>query len=260
MKYVAFTFDDGRSDNYITAKPIMDRYGFQGTVYVTTGFVDGTWKGKDVLTSPTRPLAIEEIHKLHESGWEIGLHGDQHQTQVDDMRTALSKLNSWGISNSDWGVSVPNSSTTEAEIASLLASEYGKTISYIRRGRKCDTSKMKNKLLYACYSVLKWKWAYRRFNCENSFTQDGVDVANIPCVVVKSADKPEWIIDFIAKLPDNSCVVLMLHSILSPDHPMCGKDPWSWENAKFDRFCAELKKMTQKGETEVLPLMELIKR
>ena len=49
MKFIAFTFDDGRSDNYLLAKRIMDKYHFRGTVYVTTGFIDGTWEGQDIL-------------------------------------------------------------------------------------------------------------------------------------------------------------------------------------------------------------------
>jgi len=154
MKCIAITFDDGRSDNYFLAKQIMDKYQFQGTVFITTGFIDGTWRDSAVLKSPTRPLTKDEIKELHKSGWEIGLHGDTHQTQVEDMRIALRKLRLWDIDNCNWGISIPNSSTDELEIAALFASEYGKEIAYIRRGRRCDTSKFKNRVLYALYSVL----------------------------------------------------------------------------------------------------------
>lgn len=259
MKHVAITFDDGRSDNYLLAKEIMDRYQFRGTVYVTTGFIDGTWKEKEVLKSPTRPLSVAEIKNLHEAGWEIGLHGDKHQLQVEDMRTALQKLQLWGIENPCWGVSAPNSKGEEAEIAAMLASEYGTQIAYIRRGRKCDTTKLKNRVLYAAYSLLKAKWAYRHFNAENSFTPETLERSNLPSVVVKAKDRPEWIADFIRQLPDDSAVVLMLHSILPADHPVCGKDPWSWESGRFEKLCQELKSLTTKGEAEVLPLMELVK-
>ena len=61
MKHVAITFDDGRSDNYLLAKQIMDKHQLRGTVYITTGFIDGTWEEKEVLKSPTRPLTITEI-------------------------------------------------------------------------------------------------------------------------------------------------------------------------------------------------------
>ena len=259
MKYIAITFDDGRSDNYLLAKQIMDKYQLRGTVYVTTGFIDGSWEGKDVLQSPTRPLTIEEIKKLHDAGWEIGLHGDCHQTQVDDMRTALHKLQSWGIDNPVWSISVPNSDAQESEISAIMASEYGEKIAYIRRGRKCDTTKLTNKMLYAIYSVFKFKWAYRRFNHENVFTCDNFDKVNVPSVVVKSNDTPELIIDFINNIPDNSFVVLMLHSILESDNALCGKDVWSWSAENFDKLCDAIRVKSDKGEVNASPLIEQLK-
>lgn len=259
MKYIAITFDDGRSDNYLLAKQIMDKYQLKGTVYITTGFVDGTWQDKDVLKSPTRALTVDEIKKLYDSGWEIGLHGDKHQTSVDDMQNALYKLQSWGIENKYWSVSVPNSDANESEIAALYASGYGDEIAYIRRGRKCDTSKLSNKVLYVLYSVLKLKWAYRKFNFENSFTLDSIEKSNIPSVVVKSNDDPEMIIDFVKHTSDDSVVVLMLHSVLPREHFLCGKDPWSWEEKKFERLCSELKNLVKRGELEVSPLIEQLK-
>lgn len=259
MKYVAITFDDGRSDNYLLAKEIMDSCQFRGTVYVTTGFIDGTWKEKDVLKSPSRPLTADEIKKLHEAGWEIGLHGDRHEMQTADMQTALRKLGDWEIENRFWGVSAPNSNGEEAEIAALLAGEAGAEITYVRRGRKCDTKKLKNRALYGAYSVFQSKWAYRHFNAENAFLLESMEISNVPSIVVKGKDRPEWIIDFIRWIPDGSAAVLMLHSILPADHAACGKDPWSWESGRFEKLCQELKFLTTKGEVEVLPLMELVK-
>ncbi len=259
MKHIAITFDDGRSDNHSIAKTIMDRYALCGTVYITTGFIDGTWEERDVLQSPTAPLTAEQIKELHDCAWEIGLHGDKHRTEVEDMYTALQKLESWGIANARFGISVPNSDTTEDEIAAIFASEYGGRISYVRRGRRCDTAKLKNKVLYALYSILQFKWAYRIFNAENAFALEHADKTNIPSVVVKSGDTPELILDFIKRLPDESAVVLMLHSILPSDHPLCGKDPWSWEDKKFDKLCSALKALVDDGELEVSPLIEQLK-
>ena len=258
MKFIAFTFDDGRSDNYLLAKRIMDKYHFRGTVYVTTGFIDGTWEGQDILQSPTRPLTVEEINGLHSSGWEIGLHGDKHKTQKDDMRIALDKLQLWGITNDCWGISVPNSSASETEINALLESKYGKKIVYIRRGRKCNTAKLKNKVLYVLYSVLKSKLAYRCFNAENVFLYNRENRSDIPSVVVKSNDRADMLIDFIKTLPDGSVVVLMLHSILSADHAMCGKDPWSWDERNFEMLCSGLKDIENNNNLKVKTLMEII--
>ena len=259
MKFIAFTFDDGRSDNYLLAKRVMDKYNFRGTVYVTTGFIDGTWEGNDILQSPTRPLTVEEVKGLYSSAWEIGLHGDKHKTQVDDMKIALNKLQSWGITNCKCGISIPNSRISETEINNLLESEFGEKIVYIRRGRKCNTAKLKNKVLYVLYSVLKSKSAYRRFNVDNVFLYRSCNSSNVPSVVVKSNDRADMIIDFIKKLPNNSVVVLMFHSILSSDHAMFGKDPWSWDEKNFEILCSGLKDMVDNNDLQVKPLIEIMK-
>lgn len=258
MKYVSITFDDGRSDNYLLAKPIMDRFQFAGTIYVTTGFIDGTWEQSAVLQSPTDPLTITQILQIQEGHWEIGLHGDKHQTHVDDMGIALNKLLSWGIRDVRLGISVPNSSTNDKDVSALYNSNYGKKIAYIRRGRKCDTSKAYYKALYGIYTLMHTKWAYRRFNAENTFDLDVTNMRNIPSVVVKANDKPEWILDLIQNMPDNHAAVLMLHSILPSNHPQCRKDPWCWEDQKLEKLCAGLKKLEASGKVLVAPLAQLL--
>lgn len=258
MIKVALTFDDGRFDNWQNAMPIMEKYGFKGTVYITTGFIDKTWDGYKVLESPTRPLSINEILELDKNGWEIGLHGDKHITQVDDMQVAYQKLRSWGISSAMLGISVPNSVTDEGEVKKIIESQYGNKICYVRRGRRCDTTKMSNKILYAIYSFLKIKKAYYLFNKENLISLNNIDSCNIPSVVVKANDNPRMIIKFIEQLPDNTMVVFMLHSILEREHPKNGKDVWSWDASKFNDFCSELKSLQDIGAVKVGTVQQLL--
>lgn len=258
MKYIAITFDDGRSDNYLIAKEIMDKYNLIGTVYITTGFIDGTWKEKSILKSPVRALNVDEIKKLENSGWEIGLHGDKHKTQVKDMKVALEKLKLWGIKNRYFGISIPNSVTSEEEIVNIFKSEYRKEIFYIRRGRKCNTTNLKNRVLFVLYSLFKWKWAYNLFNEDNIINELKISKLNIPSVVIKSKDNPKMIVDFIKKMPDNSVIVFMLHSIMKKKYFKNKKDDWSWSEEKFDEFCFELEKMKTNKIIEVNSLKNII--
>lgn len=258
MKYVVLTFDDGRSDNYVVAKAIMDQYHLKGTVYITTGFIDGSWTGKDALKSPTRPLKKNEICELYQDGWEIGVHGDTHKTEVSDMRIAVNKLKLWGIKNVLWGISLPNSIVDENEIANILESDLGSEISYIRKGRNCDTKKLINKLLYGIYSVFGVHWAYRLFNKKNSVKLNEIDRYHIPSVVIKSKDEPEMIVNYINCLPDESLVVLMLHSILS-SHRSCRKqDPWSWEDKKFAILCEKIQELVNAEKLLSVPMINII--
>lgn len=258
MKYIALTFDDGRSDNFLLAKKIMDKYGLTGTVFITTGFIDGTWENSAVLKSPSRPLHIDEILALKHSGWEIGLHGDKHLTCEEDMGVALEKLRSWGVENAWWGVSVPNSKAEETEVSRIMTGAYGNRVAYIRRGRKCDTTKFFNRLLYLLYSITGARWAYHWFNAANVFDGITADRSYIPSIVIKGNDRPEMITDFIRNLPDGSVVVCMLHSILSAEHPLNGKDPWSWEERKFEKFCIGLHCMIQEGTAISASLIDIL--
>jgi peptidoglycan/xylan/chitin deacetylase (PgdA/CDA1 family) len=86
-KVVAVTFDDGyRSVNEI-ARPILDRHGFVGTVFVPTKFMDTgeplAWEGTDQwLGGPHEgellPMTWPQLRALADAGWEIGSHTLTH--------------------------------------------------------------------------------------------------------------------------------------------------------------------------------------
>ena len=92
MKYIALTFDDGREDNVSVAYPIMARYGLTATLFVTTGYLDGTWTRDPAWAYSGEPITIDQLRLLRDAGWEIGLHGDWHRTSLEDWQSALAKL------------------------------------------------------------------------------------------------------------------------------------------------------------------------
>ena len=67
---VVLTFDDGNKSDFTYVAPLLKRYGFSATFYVTEGL--------NVLTDKERRLTWEEIKKLHEDGFEIGNHTGKH--------------------------------------------------------------------------------------------------------------------------------------------------------------------------------------
>jgi peptidoglycan/xylan/chitin deacetylase (PgdA/CDA1 family) len=68
-KPVILTFDDGFKDHYTNAYPLLKRYGFTGTFFVITGFVDEGRPGH---------MSWPEIELLHANGMEIGSHTYTH--------------------------------------------------------------------------------------------------------------------------------------------------------------------------------------
>lgn len=75
---VVVTFDDGLRDFYTTAYPILERFGFKATVFLTSGFIDKTFiTGRECLTT-------REIMELTEKGIEFGSHTVNHP-QLKDL-------------------------------------------------------------------------------------------------------------------------------------------------------------------------------
>lgn len=64
---VILTFDDGYGDNYTHAFPLLRQYGFRGTFFIITDFLDK--KGY---------LTWGQVKEMHEAGMEIGSHTLDH--------------------------------------------------------------------------------------------------------------------------------------------------------------------------------------
>lgn len=66
-KAVLLTFDDGYTDNYDIAMPILKQFGFHATLFMTPG-----WVGKAGY------LNWEQVKEMQLAGWDIQPHGMSH--------------------------------------------------------------------------------------------------------------------------------------------------------------------------------------
>ena len=74
-KLVVLTFDDSAKSHYSVARPILTKYKFGATFFITEGFDFPTNK-KDYMT-------WEEIAQLHKDGFEIGNHTRDHKSVTE---------------------------------------------------------------------------------------------------------------------------------------------------------------------------------
>src|SRR5229473_4312347 len=74
-KVVVLTFDDSAKSHYTVAQPILTKYKFGATFFITEGFDFPTNK-KDYMT-------WDEIAQLHKDGFEIGNHTLDHMAVTD---------------------------------------------------------------------------------------------------------------------------------------------------------------------------------
>jgi len=106
---VVITFDDGFADFHREALPLLRRYGFTATVFVTTGWIADA--GPHAAgRGPGRMLCWNQIREAATAGVEIGAHSHRHP-QLDQI--ALSKLRdelmiSKSLLEDGLGVAVPN--------------------------------------------------------------------------------------------------------------------------------------------------------
>src|SRR4051812_32640506 len=69
-KLVVLTFDDSAKSHYTTVRPILKRYGFDATFFITEGF--------DFPTNKNDYMTWDQIAELHRDGFEIGNHTGNH--------------------------------------------------------------------------------------------------------------------------------------------------------------------------------------
>ena len=98
-KVVAVTFDDAYRSVHRLARPILEKFGLPGTLFVPTRYTGQeepmAWPGIDEwLGGPHEaelvPMSWEEARELHGAGWEIGSHTVSHPrlTTVSDEQLA----------------------------------------------------------------------------------------------------------------------------------------------------------------------------
>lgn len=70
-RLVVLTFDDSVKSQFTVARPLLKRYGFGATFFITEGF--------HFATDKTNYMTWEEIRALHDDGFEIGNHTRDHR-------------------------------------------------------------------------------------------------------------------------------------------------------------------------------------
>ena len=69
-RLVVLTFDDSVASHHSVVRPILRRYGFGATFFITEGF--------SFRTNKQDYMRWEQIKQLHEDGFEIGNHTRDH--------------------------------------------------------------------------------------------------------------------------------------------------------------------------------------
>jgi len=120
-KKMVLIFDDGYVDNLTVAAPIMQKYGYTGSMYMAVKF-EG-WTGY---------FDWNNVHDLLKYGWEIGSHTYNHipltQLSHEEVKEDLAKSKEYiqGIYNPPGGItlSYPTGATNKAVMQQVKEAGY----------------------------------------------------------------------------------------------------------------------------------------
>lgn len=89
---VVLTFDDGFADFYDNALPLLKRHRFVATLYVVTGFVNGTsrWLRREGETGRVM-LGWDQLKDIAAHGIECAAHSHSHR-QLDTLSPQVTKM------------------------------------------------------------------------------------------------------------------------------------------------------------------------
>lgn len=88
---IILTFDDGYADFYTDALPVLQRYNFTATLFVTTAFVEGVshWLRRERETA-RRMVSWRQLSEITMSGIECGAHTHTHP-QLDTISASAAR-------------------------------------------------------------------------------------------------------------------------------------------------------------------------
>src|SRR5688500_19188052 len=88
-KLIVLTFDDASKSHYTVARPLLQKYKFGATFFVTEGW--------DFATNKRDYMSWEEIAQLHKDGFEVGNHTRDHMSvtpkTVRDLAAQVRAIN-----------------------------------------------------------------------------------------------------------------------------------------------------------------------
>lgn len=210
---VSITFDDGTTNQYDYALPLMNQYGLVGTTYINTGMVaDQT--GGFYLTDG-------QITSFVEAGWELGSHAVFH----DDIT----------------GMAVEDVAYTLEESKRYLEDTFGVKVSSFASpyGEYTDENL---ETIRQYYDNQLGAWSFQRglnvVSGFNPYTIGRLDVTD---------DIPETeVCRMIKTLPDNSWLVLLFHRT-DNDAPT-PDNRWSIPQTKLDAILGCVAEQQKNGQ------------
>ena len=225
-KLVVLTFDDSKASHYTVVRPVLKKYGFGATFFITEGFTFRTNK-EEYLTWP-------QIAELHRDGFEIGNHTRDHmglsQANLPRLKEQVEAINAQCVAH---GIPTPTS--------------------FAYPGNAIDPDAI------PALAALGFRFARRGGAPEHSY-DDGKGFAyepggDHPLLLPSAGDaRPVWTLENLKRATDQATsgkiAIIQFHGVPDIEHP--------WVHTPPDRF-EEYMKYLHDGRFRVIALRDLAK-
>lgn len=254
---IALSFDDGRADNYNIVKEILIPKGLPSTLFITTGYVDGTCE-ESLLPTRKNAMTVQEVQELsREPLVEIGLHGDKHLNELEDIIESRNKMIRWLSAQEKhrFGFASPSSRFPLVKLEGQEDSTlYKSLLSYVAVGPRFEHMRtlriLARKASRVIPSGLLFSFAY----CDTLMPlNDEFAVFRVPILAGITVHQVEALIKKAIVKQMN--LVLMFHSIEEST-----QDNWEWSKKKFIQLCSFLNAVQEKQQAEIMTVGDMLEK
>ena len=254
-KYVVLSFDDGRSDTYENAVPIMDRYGITATINITTDFISHPEKYGMFKSACNKSMSESQVLELYRKGYEIASHGNGHINDPEDVRESIKILHSWGI-DKVYGFASPVSELDEKNVLPFINLIKDGTLSYIISGLQVQRQGFIYTWFYVLQQVFKSKYLFYRLNKKELKSTSGGNTFFFG-ISVSRYTTADQMVYLLSKMLENAVAIFIFHSILDDGSMGIGVDKWYWTSKQFEEF---LKRITCFTEYKFINSIDIVKQ
>ena len=237
-RYIMFSFDDGREDTYRNAYRILKKFGFVGTINITSDFILHEKNYKCFKTCLNKSMSKEEILECQINGWEIAAHGSTHTNNIDDLLFGIQQLKEMGVDVKNIGFASPGSYLTEYNNKDFMNLVNNGRLAYIRSGLQTRREGYIFILLTLINRLIHNKYLF--YLLRNKVILKNNKKKFILSLGITKYTSLNEVIYFLNKLNDNEGVILAFHSILSPDDKGYDVDKRYWDCKTLEGVCSYL--------------------
>lgn len=236
-KYVIFSFDDGRTDQYEIAYKTLKKFGFPATINVVSEFINNPTKFECFGTMQNKSLTWNNLIEMEKDGnWEIACHGATHNNSVDDIREWLSNdyivENGW---NKNVGFASPGSFLTVENCEDVRRMLDCGELIYIRSGKQIRREGIKYVICTLINRIIKSKKLFVSMNRDCILHKN--KEAILMSIGITAFDTVDEICALIQEVQEEEAIILMFHSIIENKDIPLAKDFWYWEKPKLESLC-----------------------